>query len=661
MLVVSILIAVIISLIYYRKTVPDLSVYSKTFLIFFRIVSVTIILILFFNPILYFKQKISQKPNKVFLMDHSDSTTLPFRSTSKIDFLQEKAEKLKEELEKKGYEIASYDFANGWNGDSYATKLQSTLYQLNQEKRFSDTQDIILFSDGWFQDESISSIEKVNIPIHTFQVQDTTSFVDVRIEKIVHNPTAYVNEENPIEVFVSSTQFDGNATVQLFDNDNKIQEKRITFQDQNMQQVSFSNRFNHSGLFTLKAVIIIDNKNELLQENNSSQSAIHVLKNKKQVLILTDVLTWDSAFFQRAIRYDQRWEVKLLQKVNGMWKNGNNKAILSDFISNSDVVVIMKINNLPFLKDELNLLKNFCNKGGGLFYQGYPESTLLDILPVKGRFIAKDFKSSFSITREGKRYQSLSIDQDLLSKLPPVDYAYVNPNLQAKVLATFHNEEESPAMLYQNFGNGKILMIPFLNFWKWQLQPADNAYHLFINNVVNWISNDLSETFLAKTNQLSYRPGEDVKIILSAFDETLNLRKDVSAKVTISKNDKPVFSDYMISNGEENIITVSDLKTGSYSYVIEDEKTGETTSGTFAITNENQEFYDLGFNQSLLRYISQITFGKNLTDSSVWKDASVKEKISFLEIPLYKKWYIIVLFLISFCTELYFRKRWGLL
>jgi hypothetical protein len=30
-------------------------------------------------------------------------------------------------------------------------------------------------------------------------------------------------------------------------------------------------------------------------------------------------------------------------------------------------------------------------------------------------------------------------------------------------------------------------------------------------------------------------------------------------------------------------------------------------------------------------------------------------------IPLYRKWYIITLFLLSFCVELYLRKRWGLL
>jgi len=31
------------------------------------------------------------------------------------------------------------------------------------------------------------------------------------------------------------------------------------------------------------------------------------------------------------------------------------------------------------------------------------------------------------------------------------------------------------------------------------------------------------------------------------------------------------------------------------------------------------------------------------------------------DIPLYRKWYVLTLFIVAFCLELFFRRRWGLL
>ena len=106
------------------------------------------------------------------------------------------------------------------------------------------------------------------------------------------------------------------------------------------------------------------------------------------------------------------------------------------------------------------------------------------------------------------------------------------------------------------------------------------------------------------------------------------------------------------------------LPTG-YNYTIFSEKTGQQTSGNFLVTDDNPEARDKGFNQPLLAFISKQTNGKIIStetfpEFSFPKATSKIEELK-TELPIYRKWYLIAIFLVCFCTELFLRKRWGLL
>ena len=107
------------------------------------------------------------------------------------------------------------------------------------------------------------------------------------------------------------------------------------------------------------------------------------------------------------------------------------------------------------------------------------------------------------------------------------------------------------------------------------------------------------------------------------------------------------------------------MEKGKYNYLIFAEKTGQQTSGNFLVTDDNPEARDRGFNQPLLAFISKQTNGK-IISTEIISDFSFPKAISKIEelkteLPIYRKWYLITIFLICFCTELFLRKRWGLL
>jgi len=83
------------------------------------------------------------------------------------------------------------------------------------------------------------------------------------------------------------------------------------------------------------------------------------------------------------------------------------------------------------------------------------------------------------------------------------------------------------------------------------------------------------------------------------------------------------------------------------------------------ISLDNPENRDKDFNTPNLSFISEITGGRSyniddLDTMEITEEDSIIEQHKF-EIPIYKKWYLIALFLIAFCLEIFLRKRWGLL
>jgi hypothetical protein len=74
--------------------------------------------------------------------------------------------------------------------------------------------------------------------------------------------------------------------------------------------------------------------------------------------------------------------------------------------------------------------------------------------------------------------------------------------------------------------------------------------------------------------------------------------------------------------------------------------------------SDNLEARDLGYNLPLLSWVSQQTGGRfsNADEVMTYKPvkATAQARIENKEIPLYKKWYLISLFIIVFCLYKFF-------
>ena len=119
------LLALFVSIYYYRKTVPELSKKQKVFLGSLRFISLAIIFILLLNPILYFFYSTFNKPEIIILHDNSESMDQEIDASSKKQMLDNQTEELKKIFKKNSYEITDFNFANGLYGKKNTTIRES--------------------------------------------------------------------------------------------------------------------------------------------------------------------------------------------------------------------------------------------------------------------------------------------------------------------------------------------------------------------------------------------------------------------------------------------------------------------------------------------------------------------------------------------------------
>jgi len=661
MILLFIFIAVILIILFYKKTIPEIGKGKKYLLIFLRCVSIIAVLILLLNPILYFSQKISKKSEIIFLSDVSESMNQKKGETNKIAALKDFKEKIREKLVSQNYKVSEIEFANGMNGIKSSTNLSRTFEDISKKHGLTDVKNIFLFSDGWFRDDDLNILNDINIPIFTFNPDFKITDFDLEIFTLNYNKNAYKNEITPIIANVSALNFNQKAKVNLIINGKISQTRKIDFSNDNFQQIIFEQIFEKTGLQPFEVVIESDMENEINLANNRFPAAIQVLDNRAKILIVSDNLNWDIKFILDAVEKNQRWNSDFLLK-NRTLKKGRKTTDLSENIKETVVLILVNYGSLNLTHIETEIINNFVKNGGGLLLFGKPLTSLYDILPANLSGITSSFKSTFYFTDESKKFQTFEFLENT-DEIPPVDYFYVNAKLQAEILAKIENDEQSPAILFNEFENGKVLYFSFNNLWKWQLRNSD--YSDFMTNIILWLSASNTERFVSFTDKYSYFEGEKIMITLTAFDEKLAPIKNLTAKLIIKQNEKKIFEKYLLEKENEYFAEIEELEKGKYNYTIFAEKTGQQTSGNFLVTDDNPEARDRGFNQPLLAFISKQTNGK-IINAKTFSDFTFPKAISKIEelkteLPIYRKWYLIAIFLICFCTELFLRKRWGLL
>ena len=645
------------------RTNPEITKSRRWILFALRFITLFLLLMLLMSPILYYTQHKKQAPQILVLEDISQSMDLKHNSTTKSLHLKPLWQEMEKKFTASGYEVVHKTFANGLEGDKNNTLLSPALTELSRQKVFTNLEGVVLASDGWLRDESLSAVQQLGCPFYVLADSSQNPAPDLAIVNVRCNRYAYRNEPNTIRAEISSQNYSGPAEVRLLMANKIISRQNLKLEKGITANVDFTHKFNSIGFFPWKVeVAALPNESQI--NNNIYPGAIEVLAEKQRIILISDKPAWDNKFTLDAIATNSRWTAESYLNRNGRLYSGE---VLVNKLEPNNLAALIIINNgiLNLDNATVSFIQNAYNRGVGILYQGLPVNELASLLPIQKSNITSTYQGFIVPTPVSANYPMLNSLTLNAKDIPPLDYYYVTASPGSEILATINNPQNSPAIVVQTTGTARSLAFATLNLWRWQMQSGDDGYTKLISNCLTWLSNKSTGTYNAIYNN-SYFRGEEIRIRLRSEDEIRQSRLDVNPRIRIlDKNNKEVYTDFLKREGDEYAITLQLTEPGTYSFEISDKETGKSTKGKFELSETSIETRDYGYNLSLLSWLAKETGGKLLYKSNLNTfnpvPAKPVEQISRKEIPLYKKWYILSLFILTFCAELFLRRRWGLL
>lgn len=661
---IIILISGVYAVIFYHNTNPEIVIKQKILITALRALILCLLLMFLLSPTIYYIKKYIERPEVILLMDNSTSMQIMHQGIKKNARLSSTYNNIRTAFKKAGYSIKDLEFADGLNGKRNKTFIVPTLEEIIKLRGKKPIKNIVLFSDGWYRDSDLRIFKSFDIPIYTISDTIQLHINDLEVIDCTHNKQGYKNELSLFEASIKSNGYKGNAVTRFLVDDKVVKEKTVSFQLEPIQKVAFDYRFTRLGLHKVEVQVSAKGLTETTLTNNNYSSAIDILNDKERILLVTDVPNWDTKFILDAIRENNRIEALSLTIRGNELYQGEQKTTIKSWDNITAIIVVnqgaLQIPD-PFAKKVINHVKQGC----GLLYFGLPVSQLYEILPLKSSNIQSSYKGSFKLLPPSGLYSVFNIENEDMNQIPPVDYYYLVPSVQSEVLAVMDNVPKSPAIGLSNINIGKVVSFSFINLWRWQMQSKSLAYRSFFIDLITWLSNKTSGQLTAFFEP-SYYLDEQIEIKLTAIDEIRKTRTNLAPRLVVMNSQKDsVFNDFMVQDGDEYKIKFRLDQSGEYSLKISDQNSNQSVYGKFIVLSQNLEERDLDYNNPLLKWIAEQTGGKYLEIEEADKLKPItsieSERLEKKEFPLYKKWYLVSLFILLFCTELYLRRRWGLL
>lgn len=611
------------------------------------------------NPVLRFYYKSHLKEKVILLMDDSNSMNQKIGDSPKRESYKALLDKLKQRAGNAGYETeicVLSDFSKQ-NNTTRLFPFYENIKKLNTE---GNVKAIYLFSDGWIHDEDFSFLQSYQIPVNPVIQKYQENLSDVAVTELFYNKNMYRNEKNTIRARIQSHEYDGDVKVELILENRRMAEKEVSLKKDSIADLEFDIEFKEKGLQNFEVSIKHSDSNP---GNNEYPGAVQVLDTKQKILILTDQLTADLRFVNMSIISQSRLITDMFLYNNSQYyKNGK---VANPVWSDYSAVVLINNGRMQINRNDRVFLENLVTNGGGVFIMGYPISALSDMMPASLSNIKGLFTGSIRFTPESSQYKTFTFDEKTVSNIPPLKYMYVKSSSNSQILARIDNESQNPYIIYQKYGLGSILYIAGFDLWKWKTYSDNDNYNNFIENVLYWLTQSNSERFRAYTSKMSYFNNENVSINLEAYDEKLNPLENISPKIKLYQNGKLLKEDFLTRNSNNYNYEINNIASGKYQYTITDAKTKLETSNQFVVNKKSQEDFDHGINLPLLNWIATTTQGKPILSDTIgdygMEKAGSELRKRVLEMPVYKKWYMIALFLSLLSAEYFLRKRWGLL
>jgi hypothetical protein len=704
-LIVLLAAALSISYFSYRRTLPPSGVGLRLTLGFLRFISLTVIILLIFEPNLTRQRITNLKPLLPVVVDDSESMKLKDRSgerTATIKaLLQDPAwDVLSDRFELVFFaagdslcrlsepSIESFHFA------SIGTDLSSFWQSLAAELEDESPAATLLISDGGDNTgrDPVEAARRSTAPIYTVGIGDTSQVRDARIISMIGNEVAYRGKESDLTVRIGAEGMENQAAVlELFDPEGKVLASTAIKLPPDFMEKEHTFRFSidQVGLQPIKLRLTASGE-ELNSDNNIRTFPLEVKESRIRVLLLITQTNYESMFFERAVQQLKDIEVHSIQ----MTRRGIQAGKPIDFaalLAHTDVVVVM---GTPPGKA---ITTNWNNFSGALASDPHPtwiwtgsskeiqtiEQIIEDPLPFEWTKIRRGFEGE---TIPDRFYAVLDPDAEaeelaLWWNLPPIQTPGLRIQHQgdASILIQLKDvetgESEGPLVLAWESQNKRNALSFGSGYWRWSfvgqtLLNDDQIYRTYIFRMIRWLATSPQKRPLhLSAGQKLYSSGEPVQIyarVLSGENQAVT-----SAQVEVTVEGPEGLSNLLLESNQY----------GHYSTVFQPETIGDykvtglaqfneeiigTDTISFTVEAYNIEKENLSQNYQLLQNMAEASGGEYLPADSLNVLPTIiaaTPRIVHMDWNrrFFLNWDLWAILIIALSLEWFIRKRRGML
>ena len=353
---------------------------------------------------------------------------------------------------------------------------------------------VIIASDGIINTGSDPrfATRKLNAPIYTIALGDTTERRDVRISDVASNSIAYLGNRFPIEIALESKKATGNQ-VQL-----SIEHKGKTVWN---EQIAIQKSYQ---LDTRKAILEADKEGlqryiirvssadgEITTENNVVDVYIDVLETRQKVLIMAAQPHPDVAALKNAIGGNLNYEV--------------SSVLAEEYDGNLEENTLIIFHQIPSVTGKGTVLLNKALEAGipSLICLG-TQSAFLNFNSLQLGFELRGFNGTTTnasgVLAEGFPYFQVADDtRQMLRELPPLTIPFGDFQKAEGATSLINQrvgtiETGTPVLAFNQVNETKVGILYGEGIWRWRMvsylrSGKHEAFDKLITSTVQYMAN----------------------------------------------------------------------------------------------------------------------------------------------------------------------------
>ena len=453
---------------------------------------------------------------------------------------------------------------------------------------------VVLVSDGghnWGPNpmEAAAKLAERQVKLYTVGVGPTSPPKDIAVTEIATSGLVFAGDQATAMVAVRSSGYRGQRLpVRVMQEGQVVGEAALTPEsDQGQDTVAVSFTPSGEGNRLLRAEVV-PQVGEASAENNARDFRVQVLKDRLRVLLIEGQPRWEYRYLKNDLIRDKAVELNTILLAEP--KHPPLPSSRQEWFKNL-IVILGDLTPDQMTPGALQQLESFVADNGGALIviagpRGMPTAwrgqRLLDLLPVvPGPNPIEGKELRIQLSSAGRENPITHLEPDpaanerLWASLPSFQWqAQVSDIKPAAV--TLLSTPDSPLLVSQYYGIGKVLFLGSDNTWRWRFKVADEYFHRFWGQIIRWAARSAfsarDQHVMIGTARDEVAEGEPVNVEARVLGADLSPLNDAEVTAVISEGDKQARRarmDYVAGSGGLYRCASNELPRGEYKLQLE--------------------------------------------------------------------------------------------